>query len=62
MVILCSDGILDSFGDKITLGNFINNILDATPQRLADEIVSEAIRRTDKIPIDDCTVVTAQLM
>jgi len=61
MVVLASDGIADSFGDRMALGNYINNISASAPQSVADEILAEALRRTDKMPIDDCTVVVAKL-
>jgi stage II sporulation protein E len=61
MVILQSDGITDSFGDRTILSNFINNIRETNPQKIADEIVAEALRRTDKIAIDDLTVLVAKI-
>ncbi|MDR0462307.1 MAG: serine/threonine-protein phosphatase [Christensenellaceae bacterium] len=59
--VICSDGVLDSFSDRVALANFINNSSAKTPQKLADEIVSECLKRTDKIAIDDCTVAVARL-
>jgi len=61
MVVICSDGVTDSFGDRVALGNFINNLQTNAPQKIADEIIAECIRRTDKIAIDDCTVAVARL-
>ena len=61
MAILVSDGVVDSFKDRIALANFINNAESKTPQRLADEIIAECLRRTDKIAIDDCTVTVAKV-
>jgi stage II sporulation protein E len=60
-VVLVSDGVTDSFGDKTKLGSFINNTVTRSPQKLADEIAAEALRRTDKIAIDDITVVVGML-
>jgi len=60
-VVLASDGILESFGDRAHLANFINNIGEKTAQQTADEIIAEALRRTDKIAVDDCTVVVAHI-
>jgi len=62
MVVLVSDGVSDSFNDRVALANFINNVTNTTPQKIADEIVAECLRRTDKIPIDDITVVIAQMI
>ena len=61
MAIIVSDGVLDSFGDRVALANFINNAVFKTPQNLADEIIAECLRRTDKIAIDDCTVAVARM-
>jgi stage II sporulation protein E len=59
--VICSDGVLDSFGDRIALANFINNAESKTSQKLADEIIAECLKRTDKVAIDDCTVAVARL-
>jgi len=58
-VVIVSDGITDGFGDKLTLASFINNSTAPTPQALCDELVREVLNRTDKIPLDDLTVVAA---
>ena len=61
MVILCSDGICDGFGDRVTLANYINNLSYETPQQYADEIIRECLNRTSKIATDDCTVLVARV-
>ena len=61
MVVIVSDGVTDSFRDRVALANFINNIEHKHPQKIADEIIAECIRRTDKVAIDDCTVAIARL-
>jgi len=61
MVVLVSDGVTESFGDRVALASFINNSHAEVPQTLADEIIAECLMRTDKIAIDDCTVVAARL-
>jgi len=60
MVVLCSDGVSDSFGDRVALASFINNIT-GTPQQIADDIMAEALNRAGRVAIDDCTVVVAGL-
>jgi stage II sporulation protein E len=59
--VITSDGVLDSFGDRVALANFINNAEAKTSQKLADEIIAECLKRTDKVAIDDCTVAVARL-
>jgi stage II sporulation protein E len=62
-VILLSDGILDAFaGDRIGLGNFINNLQSKTPQELADEVMQEALNRSGRKAGDDCTIMVAKLV
>ena len=61
MVILCSDGVGDGFGDRVTLANYINNISFETPQQYADEIIRECLNRTNRIAADDCTVLVARV-
>jgi len=62
-VVLFSDGILDAFaGDRVGLGNFINNVPINAAQELSDEIMKEALNRGGKRTSDDCTVVVAKLV
>ena len=61
MVVLVSDGVTDSFNDRVALASFINNSHVESPQKLADEVVAECLRRTDKIAIDDITVIVARM-
>jgi len=60
-VVLCSDGVSDAFGDRVTLGNFINNLSMTTPQGFADIIMQECLNRSGRIAKDDCTVVVGRL-
>jgi len=60
-VVLCSDGVGDSFGDRVSLANFINNLATPNPQALADEVIRECLNRTSKIAIDDLTVLVARV-
>jgi len=60
-VILCSDGVSDAFGDRVALGNFINNLAMTTPQNFADTIMQECLNRSGRIAKDDCTVVVGKL-
>lgn len=60
-VILCSDGVADSFGDRIALGNFINNLEMTAPQNFADIIMQECLNRSGHIAKDDCTIIVGKL-
>lgn len=62
MVVLTSDGVLDAFGgERIVLAGFINNLDANSPQQLADQIIAEVLRRSDKYTADDCTVTVAKI-
>lgn len=61
MIVLCSDGIADAFGDRVVLGNFINNLSETTPQVVADTIIQETLNRSGRIAKDDCTVAVGKL-
>jgi stage II sporulation protein E len=62
MVVLCSDGIIDSFkGDKAVLAGFINNCESQSPQEVADKVMAEAIRLSRSAVPDDCTVTVARV-
>ena len=62
MVVLCSDGVVDSFIDRLSLANFINNLSHENPQELADTILKESLNRSGRIANDDSTVVVGKLM
>jgi len=61
IIVLCSDGVVDSFSDRLSLANFINNLEVGNVQELADTILREAIARSGNIAIDDCTVAVGRL-
>lgn len=61
-IVLCSDGILDGFGERTALANFINNLTVKVPQELADLVMQEALNRGGRIAKDDCTVIAAKLV
>ncbi|MCL2621934.1 MAG: SpoIIE family protein phosphatase, partial [Firmicutes bacterium] len=61
VIYLLSDGITDAFGTQEALGAFINSQNALNPQWLADQILSEAIRRSGGISNDDMTCVVARI-
>jgi stage II sporulation protein E len=62
MVVLCSDGVGESFNDRVGLANYINNLNVDHPQKLADELLQECLNRTGRVAVDDCTIVVAKLV
>jgi len=61
IVILVSDGVSDAFSSRVTLANFINNLMVDNPQELADTIMDEALNRSGRIARDDYTVAVGKL-
>ena len=60
-MVLCSDGVSDSFGDRVALANFINNANGKSPQQIADEVIAECLNRSGRMAMDDCTVIVGEL-
>ncbi|MCL2847099.1 MAG: SpoIIE family protein phosphatase [Firmicutes bacterium] len=61
-IILLSDGIIDAFAsDRAGLANFINNTDGTDPQKLANEIMAEAINRGGSPPADDATIIVSRV-
>ena len=61
MIVLCSDGITDAFGDSDKLCTFINDTQTTNPQEMANIILSKAEELNDNVPKDDMTVLCARL-
>ena len=61
MVILLSDGVVDSWEDIMDLKNLINNTETENPQTLADVILQESLRQTQNYAEDDMTVVVGKI-
>lgn len=62
MVVLCSDGVADNFGNRSSLASFINNLNLDCPQKVADEIMRECLNRATGVANDDCTVVVGRII
>ena len=65
MVIMVTDGIIDSFtdeerGDRVLM-KFIQGLDSLNPQHVADSILKEACRFCGGKPIDDMTVLAAKI-
>lgn len=66
MLIMMTDGIVDSFGGEDEPGDralmkFIQEISSINPQQVADEILGKAVANCDGKPLDDMTVVVAKV-
>ncbi len=60
-IILVSDGITDAYGSKEQLQSFINNINTNNPQKMADEILDQAMDILHGVSKDDMTVVVVRV-
>ena len=61
MLVFVSDGISDSFENKIDLRLFISSMDTINPQSLSEEILNKALELNDNIPKDDMTVVCVRV-
>lgn len=61
IVILCTDGVSDSFESEQDMQDFINNIATVNPQEIADQILERAMQNCDQTPQDDMTVLVGKL-
>ena len=61
MIILLTDGIIDSFESAQELSDFINNVRTTNPQVLADEILNQALILNKSAPNDDLTVLIGRV-
>ena len=61
MIILCSDGVADSFASSEDLAIFINSIKTKNPQVMSDEILNKTLENYNGEAKDDCTVLCARI-
>ena len=61
MIVLCTDGINDSFSEENEFCDFINNINSLNPQEVADKILNKALENNQGVAIDDMTVIVAKV-
>lgn len=62
MIVLCTDGITDSFASDEALQDFINNTQTLNPQTLADTLLDTAIKNNNNSAPDDMTVIVAKII
>ena len=61
LIILCSDGIVDSFSSEEEMTVFVNNIKETNPQTVADLILERAKENYGDVAKDDMTVLVAKI-
>lgn len=61
MIVLCTDGIVDSFENDTEMTDFVNNIKSLNPQIVSDTIVERALDNNKGIALDDMTCLVAKI-
>ena len=61
MIVLCSDGVVDSFESNESFANTVNNIATLNPQQFAEELLNIAIKNNSNAPKDDMTVLALKI-
>ncbi len=60
-IILCSDGINDSFGSDAEFKDYILTIREQNPQEQADAILNKALSFNNNYAVDDMTVIVVKI-
>lgn len=60
-VVLCSDGINDSFGSDGEFKDYLLTIKTANPQEYADQILQTALSKNNGYAVDDMTVIVVKI-
>ena len=61
-IVLCSDGINDSFGSDAEFKDYLLTIKTANPQEQADQILQTALSKNNGYAVDDMTVIVIKIM
>lgn len=61
-IVLCSDGVNDSFGKDSEFKDFLLTIKTANPQEYADQILEKALSVNNGYAVDDMTVIVVKIM
>ena len=61
MLILCTDGVNDSFASDEDLADYINNLKTLNPQEVADAILDKSLKNNNGIALDDMTILVCKL-
>ncbi len=60
-IIICSDGISDSYGSDGEFKDFILTIKTSNPQEFADKIIEKALANNNGYAVDDMTVLVVKI-
>lgn len=61
MIIMCSDGVCDSFSSSEEMYMYINSLNSKNPQTISDEILNKTLENYKEEPKDDCTIICARV-
>lgn len=61
MIIMCSDGINDSFASDSAMKDFLLTIKTANPQEFADKILEQALSNNNGYAVDDMTCIVIKI-
>ncbi|PKK95997.1 MAG: hypothetical protein CVV59_00855 [Tenericutes bacterium HGW-Tenericutes-4] len=61
LIVMFSDGVIDSFVSRDSFKNFLNTITTINPQTFAEEILDQVLENYANEPKDDCTVIAARV-
>ena len=61
LIVLCSDGVNDTFGSDSQMRDFLLTIKTANPQEFADEILKKALANNSGYAVDDMTVLVVKI-
>lgn len=62
MIVLCSDGVSDSFESTELLKEVIKSIKTKNPQEFADELMERAISNNNGYAVDDMTIIAIKVL
>ncbi len=61
MIVICTDGVTDSFANDDEMTDFVNNINSLNPQEVADTLMDKALENYHQTALDDMTIVVAKI-
>lgn len=61
MIILCTDGVTDSFSSDAEMADYINNLNSINPQEIADNLIDKAVENNNGVALDDMTVLVCKV-
>ena len=61
MLVLATDGVTDSFYSSEDYSNFVNNLDEQNPQKMAEDILKQALKNNGGSALDDMTIIVAKI-